>query len=148
MKRVISRSALWAGLSLLLIAAAISVGQSAGTMLGDAEAQALIRKYQGQPATPLTRIETQNLLKYLIAKSANPSAHRGVAANTIGRDIRARDCAGDSAATGTSRRVEEAKAYSYRNRPAKGRSGAGVPRAKRWGITAHVGVPVSNGSQN
>jgi hypothetical protein len=74
MKPVISRSALWAGLSLVLIAAAISVGQSAGTMLGDAEAQALIRKYQGQPATPLTRIETQNLLKYLIAKSANPSA--------------------------------------------------------------------------
>ena len=68
MKRVISRSALWAGLSLLLIATAISVGQSAGTMLADAEAQALIRKYQGQPGTPLTRIETQHLLKYLIAK--------------------------------------------------------------------------------
>jgi len=74
MKTVISRSALWAGLSLVLIAAAISVGQSAGTMLGDAEAQALIRKYQGQPATPLIRIETRSLLKYLIAKSANPSA--------------------------------------------------------------------------
>jgi hypothetical protein len=52
MKRVIFRSALWAGLSLVLIAAAMSVGQSAGTMLGDAEAQALIRKYQGQPSTP------------------------------------------------------------------------------------------------
>jgi hypothetical protein len=59
MKRVISRSALWAGLSLLLIAAAISVVQSAGRMLGDAAAQALIRKYQGQPATTLTRIETR-----------------------------------------------------------------------------------------
>ena len=44
MKRVISRCALWAGLSLVLIAAAISVGQSAGTMLGEAEAQALIQK--------------------------------------------------------------------------------------------------------
>ena len=72
MKRVISRTALWAGLSLVLIAAAISVGQPAGTMLGDTEAQALIRKYQGQPATPLTRIETQNLLKNFIAKSSNP----------------------------------------------------------------------------
>jgi hypothetical protein len=82
MKRMIFRNALWAGLSLLLIAAAISVGQSAGTMLGDAEAQALIRKYQGQPATPLTRIETQNLLKYLIAKSANPDAAPAVSPQT------------------------------------------------------------------
>jgi hypothetical protein len=78
MKRVISRSALWAGLALLLIAAAISLGQSAGTMLGDAEAQVLIRKYQGQPGTPLTRIETQHLLKYLIAKNANPSPSNAV----------------------------------------------------------------------
>jgi hypothetical protein len=69
MKRVISRSALWAGLSLLLIAAVISVGQSAGTMLGDAEAQALIRRYQGQPATALTRIETQNLLNALLPRA-------------------------------------------------------------------------------
>ncbi len=82
MKRVISRSALWAGLSLSLIAATISVGQSADTMLGDAEAQALIRKYQGRPAAPLTRTETQNLLKYLIAKSANPGAAPAVPPQT------------------------------------------------------------------
>ena len=44
MKSMISRSVLWAGLFLLLIAAAISVGQSASTMFGDAEAQALILK--------------------------------------------------------------------------------------------------------
>jgi site-specific recombinase XerD len=50
MKRVISRCALWAGLSLVLIAAAISVGQSAGTMLGEAEAQALIQKDYLRPA--------------------------------------------------------------------------------------------------
>ena len=80
MKRVIFRSALWAGLSLVLIAAAMSVGQSAAIMLGDAEAQALIRKYQGRPATPLTRIETQNLLRYLITKNANPSASPAVQA--------------------------------------------------------------------
>jgi hypothetical protein len=73
MKRVIVRSALWAGLPLVLIAAAISVGQSAGTMLGEVEAQALIKKFQG-PSTPLTRIESQRLLKYLIAKNTNPSA--------------------------------------------------------------------------
>ena len=78
MTRVIYRSSLWAGFSLILIAAAISVGQSTGTMIGDTEAQALIRKYQGQPTTPLTRIETQNLLKYLIAKSANASAATAV----------------------------------------------------------------------
>jgi len=71
MKRVISRSALWTGLSLVLIAAAISLGQSAGTMLDEAEAQALIRRYQGQPGTSLTRIETQHLLTYLIAKNAS-----------------------------------------------------------------------------
>jgi hypothetical protein len=77
MKRVIFRSALWAGLSLVLIAAAMSVGQSAGTMLGEVEAQALIKKFQG-PGTPLTRIESQCLLKYLIAKNANPSAATAV----------------------------------------------------------------------
>ena len=77
MKRVIFRSALWAGLSLVLIAAAMSVGQSAGTMLGEVEAQALIKKFQG-PSTPLTRIESQHLLKYLIAKNANPSAATAV----------------------------------------------------------------------
>jgi hypothetical protein len=48
MKSMISRSVLWTGLSLLLIAAAIRVGQSAATMLGDAEAQALIQTLQGQ----------------------------------------------------------------------------------------------------
>ena len=78
MKRVIFRSALWAGLSLVLIAAAISAGQSVGTMLGEAEAQALIKKFQGQPGTPLTRMETQQLLKYLIARNANPSAATAV----------------------------------------------------------------------
>lgn len=77
MKRVIFRSALWAGLCLVLIAAAMSVGQSAGTMLGEVEAQALIKKFQG-PSTPLTRIESQRLLKYLVAKNANPSAATAV----------------------------------------------------------------------
>lgn len=48
MKRVISRSALWAGFSLVLIAAAIRAGQSAATMLGEAEAQALIQAFQGR----------------------------------------------------------------------------------------------------
>ncbi len=51
MKRMIFRSALWAGFSLVLIAAAMSVGQSAGTMVGELEAQALIKKFQG-PSTP------------------------------------------------------------------------------------------------
>jgi hypothetical protein len=52
MKRVISRSAIWASLSLLLIAAAIGVDQFAATMLGEAEAQALIKGFQGQPVRP------------------------------------------------------------------------------------------------
>ena len=45
MKSMVSRSVVWASLSLFLIAAAISVGQSVGTMIGKAEAQALIQNF-------------------------------------------------------------------------------------------------------
>ena len=48
MKSMVSRSVVWASLSLFLIAAAISVGKSVGTMIGKAEAQALIQTFQGQ----------------------------------------------------------------------------------------------------
>ncbi len=122
MTRVISRSALWAGLSLILIAAAISVGQSAGAMLGDAEAQALIRKYQGQPATPLTRIETQNLLKYFIAKSANPSAATAVPPQPQSGGTSARVVA-PATPQGTAQAVAELK------KPKLTRIGISLPRA-------------------
>jgi hypothetical protein len=48
MKSMVSRSFVWVSLSLFLIAAAISVGQSVGTMIGKAEAQALIQTFKGQ----------------------------------------------------------------------------------------------------
>ena len=51
----------------------MSVGQSAGKMLGEAEQQALVMNFQGQTGTPLTRIEGEYLLKYLIAENPNPS---------------------------------------------------------------------------
>jgi hypothetical protein len=90
MKSMISRGVWWAALGLLLIAAAISVGQSAGTMLGDAEAQALIRKYQGQSGTPLTRIESQPMLKCFIAKNAHPSPSTVVQPQTQSGETSAR----------------------------------------------------------
>ena len=80
MKSVIGRSIQYASLSLLLFVAATSVGQTAGTMLTDGEAQTLIRKFQAEPVTPLTRIETRYLLKYLIAKKAKPVAGSAVQA--------------------------------------------------------------------
>jgi hypothetical protein len=81
MKSVIVRSIQYASLSLLLFVAASSVGQTAGAMLTDGEAQTLIRKFQAEPATPLTRIETRYLLKYLIAKNAKPVASSAVQAS-------------------------------------------------------------------
>jgi hypothetical protein len=78
MRSDISRTFLWASLSLLLIAAAIRVGRSAGTILADAEDQALIQYYQGPPSIAMTRIESQRLLNDLIAKNVNLSASTGV----------------------------------------------------------------------
>jgi hypothetical protein len=74
MKSTISRSIRYVSLFLLLVLAATSVAQTVSAMLTDAEAQALIQKFQAQPSAPLTRIETQRLLKYLIAKNADPVA--------------------------------------------------------------------------
>jgi hypothetical protein len=74
MKSAISQSIQRVSLSLLLLVAATCIGQSATTLLTDAEAQTLIKKFQAQPATPLTRIETQHLLRYFIVKNAKPSA--------------------------------------------------------------------------
>lgn len=76
MKLIISRRILRTGLPLFLILVVTSLGvaQTSSTMLTDAEAQALIQKFQSQPAVPLTRTETHHLLKYLIAKSPQQSA--------------------------------------------------------------------------
>lgn len=72
MKSVIYRSIQYAGFSLLLFVTASSMGQTTSELLTDAKAQVLIRKFQAEPTTPLTRIETRDLLKYLIAKNAQP----------------------------------------------------------------------------
>ena len=122
MKRVISRSALSAGLSLVLIAAAISAGQSAGTMLGEAEAQALIKKFQGQPGTALTRIESQRLLKYFIAKNANSSPSSVVGPQTQSGETAAHPIAPSTAQLG-------GQAVAEPKKPKLIRIGIALPKA-------------------
>jgi hypothetical protein len=71
---MISRRTLPLTLLLVLLATILGAAQTATTPLTDEQAQALIQKFQAQPATPLTKAENQNLVKYLIAKNAQQSA--------------------------------------------------------------------------
>jgi len=80
MKSMVSRSVVWASLSLFLIAAAISVGQSVGTMIGKAEAQALIQTFQGHVATDASSVidKVRPLLKptHILSRVATSQSTR------------------------------------------------------------------------
>jgi hypothetical protein len=82
MKTPIFRSLQRIGFSLLVLAAATSVGQSRSSVLTDAQAQTLIQKFQAQPATPLTKIETQHLLNYFIAQNTSQGSANAAQSQT------------------------------------------------------------------